>query len=139
MIELEEHGTVTLLRMAAGSGNALNLEFTQALDACLQRLERGPAKAVVLTGMGKMFGAGVDLPARDDGDRGGGHRRGRRSAFAKHNQPVGVLMILPPAGQQEDLPLSGELAEESHRRALAVFIIREERIIEEERGPVIAA
>src|SRR6202041_2558922 len=27
------------------------------------RLERGPAKAVVLTGHGSVFGAGVDLPA----------------------------------------------------------------------------
>lgn len=63
MIELEERGVVTLLRMVAGKGNALNLEFTQALDECLQSLERGPTKAVVLTGQGAVFGAGVDLPA----------------------------------------------------------------------------
>jgi enoyl-CoA hydratase len=63
MIELEERGAVTILRMVAGKGNALNLEFTQALDACMQELERGPARAVVLTGHGSMFGAGVDLPA----------------------------------------------------------------------------
>jgi enoyl-CoA hydratase len=63
VIELEERGVVTILRMASGSGNALNLEFTRALDNCLQQLERGPAKAIVLTGNAKMFGAGVDLPA----------------------------------------------------------------------------
>ena len=63
MIELEERGSVTILRMVAGKGNALNLEFTQALDDCLQQLEHGPAKAVVLTGHGSVFGAGVDLPA----------------------------------------------------------------------------
>src|SRR5579872_3498509 len=63
MIELEERGVVTILRMAAGKGNALNLEFLQALDESLQSLERGPAKAVVLTGHGPVFGAGVDLPA----------------------------------------------------------------------------
>jgi enoyl-CoA hydratase len=63
MIELEERGVVTLLRMIAGKGNSLNLEFTQALDECLQTLERGPTKAVVLTGHGAVFGAGVDLPA----------------------------------------------------------------------------
>ncbi len=63
MIELEERGAVTILRMVAGKGNALNLEFTQALDECVQKLERSPAKAVVLTGHGSVFGAGVDLPA----------------------------------------------------------------------------
>ena len=63
MIELEERGVVTILRMVAGKGNALNLEFTQALDERAQELERGPAKAVVLTGQGSVFGAGVDLPA----------------------------------------------------------------------------
>ena len=63
MIELDERGVVTILRMVAGKGNALNLEFTQALDECVQQLERSPAKAVVLTGQGSVFGAGVDLPA----------------------------------------------------------------------------
>jgi enoyl-CoA hydratase len=63
MIELEERGAVTILRMVAGKGNALNLEFTQALDERMQQLERSPAKAVVLTGHGSVFGAGVDLPA----------------------------------------------------------------------------
>jgi enoyl-CoA hydratase len=63
MIELEERGGITILRMAAGKGNALSLAFTQTLDDCVQQLERGPAKAVVLTGHGSVFGAGVDLPA----------------------------------------------------------------------------
>ncbi len=63
MIELEERGGITILRMAAGKGNALNLEFTRALDESLQQLERSPTKAVVLTGNGNVFGAGVDLPS----------------------------------------------------------------------------
>jgi len=63
MVELEERGIVTILRMAAGKGNALNLDFCQALDERLQKLERGPAKAVVLTGQENVFSAGVDLPA----------------------------------------------------------------------------
>jgi enoyl-CoA hydratase len=63
MIELEERGVVTIVRMVAGKGNAQNLEFTQALDECMQQLERSPTKGVVLTGQGNVFGAGVDLPA----------------------------------------------------------------------------
>ncbi len=39
MIELEERGVVTILRMVAGKGNALNLEFAQALDECLQTID----------------------------------------------------------------------------------------------------
>jgi enoyl-CoA hydratase len=63
MIELEERGPVTVLRMARGKGNALNLELCQALIDAIDRLEKAPAGAVVLTGQGSAFGAGVDLPA----------------------------------------------------------------------------
>jgi len=67
MIELEDRGAVTILRMVAGKGNALNLEFASALADAVEELERGPAKAVVLTGKGSAFGAGVDLPAMVEG------------------------------------------------------------------------
>jgi enoyl-CoA hydratase len=63
MIELEERGVVTLLRMARGKGNALNIEFLTALVETLDRIERSPARAVVITGQGSVFGAGVDLSA----------------------------------------------------------------------------
>lgn len=63
MIELEDRGVVKLIRMTAGKGNALNIEFASAFAETLAQLERGPAKAVVLTGHGNVFGAGVDLPA----------------------------------------------------------------------------
>ncbi|MGD9647633.1 MAG: enoyl-CoA hydratase/isomerase family protein [Pirellulales bacterium] len=63
MIELETRGNVAILRMARGKGNALNLELGQALLDALDELDRGPARAVVITGQGSVFGAGVDLPA----------------------------------------------------------------------------
>lgn len=63
MLEFEERGEVTILRMARGKGNALNLEFCAAIVEALDRLERAPARAVVLTGQRSVFGAGVDLPA----------------------------------------------------------------------------
>src|SRR5262249_5994588 len=62
MIEWEERGVVAILRLARGKGNALNLEFTEALMEALDRLERSTARAAVLTGQGSVFGAGVDLP-----------------------------------------------------------------------------
>ncbi|MBX9791449.1 MAG: enoyl-CoA hydratase/isomerase family protein [Pirellulales bacterium] len=63
MIEIESRGNVAILRMARGRGNALDIEFGRALTNALDELERGPARAVVITATGKVFGAGVDLPA----------------------------------------------------------------------------
>jgi enoyl-CoA hydratase len=67
MIEIEDRGAVRIVRMARGKGNALNAEFLEALIQMLDELERGPARAAVLTGQGSVFGAGVDLPALVDG------------------------------------------------------------------------
>jgi enoyl-CoA hydratase len=67
MIELEARGEVTILRMVAGKGNALNLDFLTALSGAMAQLERGAAKAVVVTGQGSCFSAGVDLRSMVDG------------------------------------------------------------------------
>ena len=67
MIEWEERGAVTVLRMARGKGNALNLELVGALYDALDRFDRSEARAAVLTGQGNVFGAGVDLPALVEG------------------------------------------------------------------------
>lgn len=67
MMEIEERGDITLLRMARGKGNALNLELVHALMESLDQLERSSARAGILTGQGKVFGAGVDLAALIDG------------------------------------------------------------------------
>jgi len=67
MIEFEDRGKVTLLRMARGKGNALNIEFLEAIVGALDRLEGNPARAGIVTGQGSVFGAGVDLPALVEG------------------------------------------------------------------------
>jgi enoyl-CoA hydratase len=63
MIQLEQRGNVTILRLVRGKGNALNIELGRALIDALDEIERGSTKAAVLTGQGSVFGAGVDLPA----------------------------------------------------------------------------
>src|SRR5262249_2297271 len=70
MIEFEERGAGTILRMARGKGNALNRELAAALHEALDRLESGAARAGILTGQGSIFGAGVDLPALVEGGAG---------------------------------------------------------------------
>jgi enoyl-CoA hydratase len=67
MIEFEERGAITILRIARGKGNALNLELARALIDALDRLESGTARAGILTGQGNIFGAGVDLQALVEG------------------------------------------------------------------------
>jgi len=62
MIELEDRGEVTIARMVRGKGNALSLDFMRALIDMFDELERRPTKAVVITGQGSVFCAGVDLP-----------------------------------------------------------------------------
>jgi len=67
MIQREQRGVVAILRMARGKGNSLSTEFLEALIAALDAEETSPATAVVLTGEGRTFSAGVDLPTAIDG------------------------------------------------------------------------
>ena len=66
MIELTRRGNVALLRMTHGKANALDLEFCDALTAQIGEC-RTSAGALVITGQGKIFSAGVDLPRLVDG------------------------------------------------------------------------
>jgi enoyl-CoA hydratase len=61
MIERAHHGDVAMLRIAHGKANALDLELCNALTAELEAYRQSAAKALVVTGTGKMFSAGVDL------------------------------------------------------------------------------
>jgi enoyl-CoA hydratase len=65
MIETEKYGDVTVLRFAHGRVNALDLELCLAIPATLA--EHADAGAVVLTGAGSSFSAGVDLRRLVDG------------------------------------------------------------------------
>jgi enoyl-CoA hydratase len=67
MIEFEDRGVVTILRMARGKVNALNIELVTALIAGLERLEHSAMRAGIITGQGSVFSAGVDLPALVEG------------------------------------------------------------------------
>lgn len=62
MIEVTQQGDVAVLKMAHGKANALDLELCGALVEQFKRIEASSARATVLTGQGRMFCAGVDLP-----------------------------------------------------------------------------
>jgi enoyl-CoA hydratase len=62
MIELTEHDGIATIRLKHGKANALDLELLRALSDALQDLERHAVRALILTGSGSIFSAGVDLP-----------------------------------------------------------------------------
>jgi enoyl-CoA hydratase len=59
MIDVTDHGGVVVLRLNHGAVNALDLELLSALPGALTAVAGAPA--VVLTGAGRCFSAGVDL------------------------------------------------------------------------------
>jgi enoyl-CoA hydratase len=61
MLEREDRGEIAVLRMAHGKASALDTEFARALAEAFEEFQRGPARALVLTGSGSIFSAGVDL------------------------------------------------------------------------------
>ena len=67
MIEMSRRGDIAVLTMAHGKANALDIELLEAITAQFEKLRTAPERAVVLTGQGRMFSAGVDLPRLADG------------------------------------------------------------------------
>ena len=61
MIESTTKDGVAVLAMRHGKANALDTELCQALCGALDEAAAGGAAAVVLTGAGPVFSAGVDL------------------------------------------------------------------------------
>lgn len=65
MIEVEHQGDVAVVRFNHGKVNALDLELLRAITETMREVES--AGAVVLTGAGRAFSAGVDLRRIVDG------------------------------------------------------------------------
>ncbi|MCE7004318.1 enoyl-CoA hydratase/isomerase family protein [Kibdelosporangium philippinense] len=68
MIEVTDHDGVAILSLNHGPVNALDLEILTELPTALARV--ADARAVVLTGEGRCFSAGVDLKRVIDGGAG---------------------------------------------------------------------
>ena len=61
MIKLEHRESIAILRFDHGKVNTINIELFTELIKQLDNLEKSECKAVVLTGAGSCFSAGVDL------------------------------------------------------------------------------
>jgi enoyl-CoA hydratase len=67
MIELTHRGDIAIVTLMHGKANALDIDFCDAIAAQFAVLRNAPAKAVVLTGQGRMFSAGVNLLKLSEG------------------------------------------------------------------------
>jgi enoyl-CoA hydratase len=61
MIDVANVDGIAVVTMRHGKANALDIEFCEALAMRFAELRTGAAKAIVVTGQGKVFSAGVDL------------------------------------------------------------------------------
>jgi enoyl-CoA hydratase len=61
MIDLETDDGIAVVAIAHGKANALDIELCEALVKCFEELRASDVEAVVITGQGRMFSAGVDL------------------------------------------------------------------------------
>ncbi|WP_020677741.1 enoyl-CoA hydratase/isomerase family protein [Geopsychrobacter electrodiphilus] len=62
MFAVEKKDDIAILRMQYGSANAMDLNFCVDLSNMIRELAEHSSRAIVLTGQGKIFSAGVDLP-----------------------------------------------------------------------------
>lgn len=67
MIRREDHDEVAVLRIDHGPVGAMDVELCTELAQVLRAMAADPAQAVVLTGTGRSFSAGVDLRRIVDG------------------------------------------------------------------------
>ena len=61
VIERDDVDEIAVVRLAHGKVNALDLELCEAITRTFAEVDGGPARAIVLTGSGRSFSAGVDL------------------------------------------------------------------------------
>lgn len=61
MIDLKTDNGIAVVAISHGKANALDIELCEGLAKCFTKLRAAAARAVVVTGQGRMFSAGVDL------------------------------------------------------------------------------
>lgn len=70
MIDIKMDAGIAVMTLNHGKANTLDIEFCEALAARFVELSKSDVKAVVLTGQGKIFSAGVNLIKLSEGGAG---------------------------------------------------------------------
>ena len=84
------HDHVAVLQLDNGKANALNPELLQILAAGLDAFDDSPGRALVLTGYGRFFSAGLDLVTLQSFDR-----EAMRSFMGAFDEILGRLFRCP--------------------------------------------
>src|SRR5215831_20384048 len=61
MIDVKTEGAIATVTMRHGKANALDITLCEGLADCFDKLRASDARAVILSGQGHIFSAGVDL------------------------------------------------------------------------------
>src|SRR6516162_9091686 len=61
MIDVQTNNGIATVTINHGKANALDIGLCDALAGCFAELRRSDARAVIITGRGRIFSAGVDL------------------------------------------------------------------------------
>jgi enoyl-CoA hydratase len=69
MIERTDHDGITTLRLAHGKASALDIELVEGFARVIAEVTASDTRAVILTGTGSIFSAGVDLFRLVEGGR----------------------------------------------------------------------
>ncbi len=69
MFAIERSNDIEILRMQFGTANVMDIDFCLDLTKTLRELEKSSSRGIVVTGQGKIFSAGVDLPQMLEGGR----------------------------------------------------------------------
>jgi enoyl-CoA hydratase len=62
VIAIEKRGDSAVIRMEHGKANAFDLEFCETITREFEKLGQSSVRSLVITGQGRIFSAGVDLP-----------------------------------------------------------------------------
>ena len=62
MFAVERRDDIAILSMRHGPANAMDVDFCVGLTKAVRELAASSSRAIVFTGQGRIFGAGVDLP-----------------------------------------------------------------------------
>lgn len=55
MINVKTDNGIAIVTIAHGKANALDMELSEELEKCFAQIAQSPARAVVVTGQGRIF------------------------------------------------------------------------------------
>ena len=90
MIDVERHGEIAVVHLRAGKANSMNIAVLDAIGHALE--EAHDARALVLTGEGNVFSAGLALPELIELDR-----RGMTLLIERFEQAMHRMLAFPRA------------------------------------------